>query len=58
MVVFINQFFHYYLMTTKTATKSIKDMTPKEIIAGVKTGEIDSCHYDSNAKYLLAMNEK
>lgn len=38
--------------------KEIKDMTPKEIIKGVKSGTLQSCHYKTNAEYLQAMNKK
>lgn len=38
-------------------SKSIKDMTPKEIVAGVKNGDIESYSYKSNVEYLHAMTK-
>lgn len=38
--------------------KELRDMTPQEIIEGVKSKKIMSCHYKTNADYLQAMNKK
>ena len=38
-------------------TISLKDMTPKEIIDKVESGEIESCEYHSFTEYVKGMEK-